>query len=392
MKAQKQKKASERKDFYQFQIADIDKVDPQLAEEQELLKEEKILQHSEKLFMLLNESYSALYENKDSIYEQLSRVKNALEEITTIDSYFENYKNDCESARLIADDLAKGLQSYKSKIEFNPNRLEEILARLSSITALKKKLGRSIDEILEFKTEMERELDNIENLDEKIESKREQVEFEKTNYLKLCLELSEKRKGVARNVEKAVPEILAYLGMPRSRFKVALTFQDDPEGLISHQGKKYQGTAIGMDIAEFFLSTNEGEDVRPLAKVASGGEISRIMLALKSLLAKQGQIPVLIFDEIDIGISGRIAQAVGRKLFELSKFHQVICITHLPQIASMAEHHYFVDKIEKGGRTETKIRKLSANEKAEAIAKLLAGEEVSEAHLKSAQELLENAN
>ncbi|MFQ5751333.1 MAG: DNA repair protein RecN, partial [bacterium] len=170
-----------------------------------------------------------------------------------------------------------------------------------------------------------------------------------------------------------------------------LKYQNDPLGLVSSQGNSYLATATGMDFAEFFVSLNTGEALRPLAKVASGGEISRIMLTLKSIVAKEGQIPVLVFDEIDIGVSGRIAQAVGRKLKELSDIHQVICITHLPQIASMGEHHFSVEKIEKSGRTETLIRKLSPAERTEAIAKLLAGENISETHLNSARELLQDA-
>jgi DNA repair protein RecN (Recombination protein N) len=188
-----------------------------------------------------------------------------------------------------------------------------------------------------------------------------------------------------------IPQILDYLGMSGSRFKVALQYQNDPTGLVELQGQTYKASAIGMDVACFSISTNSGEEIRPLVKVASGGEISRIMLALKSVLAREGQIPVLIFDEIDGGISGRIAQAVGRKLKELAEHHQVICITHLPQIASMGDNHWYVEKAQGAGRTYTSIRKLTAEQRTEEIAKLLAGEKVSQSHLEGARQLIKEA-
>jgi DNA repair protein RecN (Recombination protein N) len=224
-----------------------------------------------------------------------------------------------------------------------------------------------------------------------MESLRGQFENEKKIFSELCKQLSASRREAAARLEQIVPEVLQYLGMSNTRFKVALKYQDDPAGLVSIQGQTYHATASGMDVAEFQIAANKGEELRPLIKVASGGEISRIMLALKSVLASQGQIPILIFDEIDLGVSGRVAQAVGRKLKELSEFHQVICITHLPQIASMGNHHFSVEKIETKGRTETRIRKLNVEERTEAVAKLLAGERISETHLKSARELLQDA-
>lgn len=387
---QKQKTVQERKEYYLFQINEINKVNPLPGEEEDLLREEKIVQHSERLYNLTNELYRILYENENSAFDQLSRVQNGLLELMDIDDKFAECKSDCESATVIVDELAKFLQDYNSNIEFNPERLEKIQNRISELSGLKKKYGRTTEDILELRDEIQIELDSLANLTTNIESLRERIDSEKKRFSVLCLDLSKKRRSAAKNVENIVPDVLSYLGMSGSRFNVALTYHDDPVGLVEHQGKTYRASADGIDFAQFLLSTNVGEDVRPLAKIASGGEISRIMLALKSIMAKEGHIPVLVFDEIDIGVSGRIAQAVGRKLRALSDLHQVICITHLPQIASMGDQHYFVEKFERSGRIETTIRKLSSEERTEAIAKLLAGERVSETHLNSARELLQD--
>ncbi|MFQ5824043.1 MAG: DNA repair protein RecN [bacterium] len=386
-----EKALKEKREFYTFQMNEINKVNPQSDEEENLLKEEKIVQHAERLYNLTSEFYQILYEEDKSVYDQLSRVNSGLNEIQNIDERFAGLTKDCKSALFTVDELAKFFQNYKSNIEFSPDRLEEIQNRLSLLSGLKKKYGQTIEEVLAYRDKIQNDLNSIENLDTRIESLKEEIDSLLKLYFAVCFELSQKRKEVALQLEKVVPDVLSMLGMTESRFKVSFEYQDDPNGLIHLEGRNYRATANGMDIAQFYISSNPGEDLKPLAKVASGGEISRIMLALKSIAAKVEQIPVLIFDEIDMGISGRIAQAVGRKLKEISEFHHIICITHLPQIASMGDHHFSVEKIEVSGRTETHIRKLTSEERTQAVAMLLAGEKISETHLKSARELLEDS-
>ena len=318
-------------------------------------------------------------------------MSNGLRELHEIDAEFQAAQFDCESAKLMVEEISKFLRSYKSNIDFNPQRAEELQNRIAALAGIKKRFGGSLQEAVNAREKMQAELVSLENLDSQIASLKKAMESERKTFSKLCFGLSQKRKSVAKQLDQLVPEVLSYLGMPSVRFKVTLKYQDDPLGVINIQGQDYHATSAGMDFVEFFISTNKGEELRPLAKVASGGEISRIMLALKSLPAKNGRIPVLVFDEIDSGVSGRIAQSVGRKLKELSEFHQVICITHLPQIASMGEQHILVEKVERMGRVETNIRKLTAEERTEAIAKLLAGEKISETHLNSARELLHDA-
>jgi len=387
----KQGLLKEKKEHYTFQINEINKIDPSPDEEEELFKEEKVTQNRERLFHSTNEFYRILYEGEKSVLEQLGRVSNGLRELQKIDQEFRAAQFDCESAKLTVEEISQFLRSYKSNIDFNPQRAEELQNRIAALAGLKKRFGGSLQEAVNVREKMQAELASLENLDSQIASLKKTMESERETFSKLCFELSQKRKNVAKQLDQLVPEVLSCLGMPSVRFKVILKYQDDPLGVINIQGQDYRATSAGMDFVEFFISTNKGEEERPLARVASGGEISRIMLALKSLLAKNGRIPVLVFDEIDSGVSGRIAQSVGRKLKELSQFHQVICITHLPQIASMGEQHILVEKVERMGRVETNIRKLTAEERTEAIAKLLAGEKISETHLNSARELLHDA-
>lgn len=387
----KKRSLEERKEFFTFQVSEINKVSPSEDEETELSKEEKIIQHSEKLFKLTSELYQVLYDQDNAVFDQMNHVGQGLDELGLIDETFATYKSDFESARLIIEELARAFQTYGAKLEFDSDRLEKIQSRLSELAGLKKRLGRTIPEILKFRDEMEAQIRSADNLESEIEAMCKKIESGQQRFSRLCIELSRKRKRIAEELELMIPEVLLCLGMSEARFKVVLKYQDDPQGLVAWRGENYLATRAGMDFAEFLVSLNKGEDLRSLVKVASGGEISRIMLAIKSIAAKQGRIPVLVFDEIDSGVSGRIAQAVGRKLRELSQNHQVICITHLPQIASMAEQHYLVEKVEHSGRTETIIRELDRSQRTEAIAQLLAGEKLSSAHLNSAKELMRDA-
>lgn len=387
----RQQSFREKREHYQFQINEISKIDPSPEEEDRLTAEEKIVQNGERLFKLANELYQILYEDEHSVYELLSRADSGLSELASIDSKFIDFSKEFKNARITVEELATFLQRYESNIAFNPQRLEEIQRRLSDLAGLKKRFGGSLAEILKQREALLTELEGLDTLGAQLESVEKRIVEERKVFSKLCQELSGKRKSAAQNLKTLIPEILHFLGMSNSRFMVELKYHNDPEGWASISGQNYRATATGMDVAEFLVAANKGEEMRPLAKVASGGEISRIMLALKSVVAQKDRIPILVFDEIDIGVSGRVAQSVGRKLRYLSEFHQVICITHLPQIASMGDLHFLVEKEEEGGRTETHIRKLEKEERTLAIAKLLAGERISETHLESARELLEDA-
>jgi DNA repair protein RecN (Recombination protein N) len=217
---------------------------------------------------------------------------------------------------------------------------------------------------------------------------KKQLDAARKQYAELSIELSSQRRRAAADLQDAVPDVLAELGMAGALFEVAVTTQPDDKTFVKIDGRPVRVSATGIDHVEFFISANPGQAPAPLSKVASGGEISRIMLALKSILAERDDIPVLIFDEIDAGISGRVAHAAGRKLQNLAKSHQIICITHLPQIASAGAQHFLVEKNVAGGKSVTAVRQLQKRERPEAIARLLVGETISETHLRSARELL----
>ena len=382
----------EKADYLQFQIEEINKVDPQPGEEEELLGEEKRLAHSHELLENCNRLANMLYEQEGSATDFLGQAIHILNQLQQLDAYFEPLNRDLETALIAIEEVVKSCQSYAAKIEINPERLEEVRARLAEFTRLKKKYATDIEGVLQKREELQNELSRIESLDEEIAGLETQLQEAIGRYREAAVALSEKRQKAASELEQAIPAILAEIGMSGSRFKVQFDLDDDPDSWLTLDDRKVRAFASGIDRVEFYISANPGQPLRPLQKVASGGEISRIMLALKKAIAHSVQVPVLIFDEIDIGISGRVAEAVGRKLRELAETHQIICITHLPQIASAGQTHFLVEKIQSGDQTQTKVRRLAEEEREWAIARLLGGETITEAHLSSARELLQAQN
>lgn len=394
---EKEERLKERKDLYEFQIKEIDAVSPQAGEEDALESGLKILENAEKLFEATSQLHQMLYEGEQAVYGQLVLARNQLEDLAEIDKSFEEPKNECASAVAIIGEVAKFIQSYNSKIEFNPDQLESIRERLGQLAMLKKKYGGSIDAILQHREKIGKEFALAENFESEIRKLQQRIEEARIVCSGSAQRLSTKRRELVGKVNKSVVAELAKLGVANAGFDVFIQNQvlnktDGQAGMqkafVKLGRELYDATPKGIDFVEFHISTNLGEDLKPLAKVASGGEVSRIMLALKSVLAKSERLPVLIFDEIDVGVSGRIAQAVGKSLKSLSQFHQVIAITHLPQIAGLADAHYVVEKIEKKERTITVLRKLSIEERVEEVAKLMSGIEITEAGLEGARELM----
>ncbi|RKY83171.1 DNA repair protein RecN [candidate division KSB1 bacterium] len=380
----------EKHDFLKFQLQEIEQVNPQPDEDLELEREEKLLANSEKLFEYCEHAYQLLYEGEQAIVDKLATVSSLLTELAEIDEQFREQIDVIEATSVNVEEVAKFLQQYRSAIEFNPMRLEEIRLRLSQLAHLRKKFGGPLDFILAEAQRIRDDLTKVENVDEEIEELKLQLDNEKEKFCKLCLKLSRMRQEIAPKLEKAIESVLNSLGMSKARFKVQIEQKEQSDGWVVSDGRTYEATAKGCDFVEFLISPNLGEPLKPLVKIASGGEISRIMLAIKSILAEKDQIPVLVFDEIDIGISGRVAQAVGYRLKELAKTHQIICITHLPQIASLGDVHFAVEKVTHDNRTTTVVKKLTQDERIVEIAKLIGGKKVTEVNLKSAEELLKN--
>lgn len=388
---EREKILKEKRDLYQFQIKEIDAVNPQLNEEEELERELNILENSEKLLELTIEIFTQLYESDDAIYDKLSDIKTKIEELSQIDSSFNEKLDEASNALAQINDIADYVRSYKDNIDLESERLTEIRNRLASLVALKKKYGGSIESIIEHRKKIGEELELVEGFDNKIESLEKEIEILRKECGTASQKLTAKREKAAKEIKKGVEEELTYLGINEAKFETVFGIEPAEENeseYILVKNKKVKFTGRGTDKIEFYLSTNLGEDVKPLQKVASGGEVSRIMLSLKMILAKNDKLPLLIFDEIDTGVSGRIAQKVGQSLKELSRHHQIIAITHLPQIAGLADHHFFVQKFEKEKRSFTSIKKLSSEERINEVAKLLGGEEVTDANLKSAKELM----
>ncbi|MBP1690928.1 MAG: repair protein RecN, partial [Bacteroidetes bacterium] len=368
----KEQQLRERREFSLFQAQEIDAVAPQPGEEARLETDLRILENSERLYAATGELYAQLYEGERSAHDLLVIARNQLHTLAAIDPQFGEAARECSSAEAIVNELAKFIQGYNARVEFAPERLEALRERLGRIVFLKKKYGGSVESILSHREAIGQELELADNFEEVIGKLHAEAESRRQACGVLAERLSVKRHEVARRIDKAIIQELAKLGIPNARFSTRITqtllpLQGKNDGQLPADAVKRGKTAVrlnnrGYDDIEFYITTNAGEEEKPLTKVASGGEVSRIMLALKSILAKSDRLPVLIFDEIDVGVSGRIAQAVGASMKALAGFHQVIAITHLPQIAGFADVHFVVTKQEQRGRAITSLRQLTLDE------------------------------
>ncbi len=382
----------ERKALYDFQIKEIEKANLSSAEEERLIQDKKVLENTEELYQLSSSVYQSLYEGEGSIQERLSVASKEMKRGSELDSRLKEPKESLDSSTIQLRELSRFLESYKDSLQFDPERLEMIRERQNSIGTLKKKYGKSIDEILAYAQKIKEDLNRIESKDLVINRLKEEIESLSTLLKKECLLLSRDRNRRASELAKKIRAALSELGMDKTKFKVQIGLAEDENGLLEIDGSRYSVGEKGMDQVEFLISPNPGEQLKPLAKIASGGEISRIMLALKSILAKADQVFTMIFDEIDVGIGGEVASAVGKSLKKLASSRQVIVITHLQQIASQADHHFKVFKESLKGRTVTKIKQLKEGERVEEIARMISGERIGELALKQAREMIRTSD
>lgn len=387
---EKERLIKEKFELYSFQLKEITEVSPSIEEEEELEKELIILENSAKLTSLTQEIYSNLYDGENPVYDQLIDVFNGLKELGLIDGQFKEKETECNSAVALVQDIAEFVRSYMNKIETDPARLEEVRERIVGFNRLKKKYGGSIKSVLEYKLKISEDIEAATNFDEKIKELNENLKKARSKVGLVAKKISDKRKKGSIKLKEEIEDSLKYLGINHSEFLVSINNKEtvDSENYILIDDKKYNYNNHGYDEVEFFVSTNLGETPKPLVKVASGGEVSRIMLALKTSLAKNDSLPLLIFDEIDTGVSGRIGQKVGMALKKLSNYHQIIAITHLPQIAALAKVHYAVEKHQVENRVLSKVRKLGELERLNEVAKLLSGEVVTETSISTAKELM----
>lgn len=389
----KEESIKEKREIYAFQIKEIDSVSPSVGEDDTILNELNILENSEKLLELTEEVYTKLYDAEPSVIDLLGETKHKLNQLSGIDKSFLESEGECDSALAIVKELADSLRSYKSKIDVDPKETEYKRERLGAINMLKKKYGGSIENIIEHRNKIGKDFELADNFSDAISKIQSEIKALQKSAGEAAEKISLSRKKSAAKIESQVIKSLNQLGISDSSFKVKISKTEadkDSVDFILFNNKKYSYSDTGFDEVEFYISTNIGEDVKPLTKVASGGEVSRIMLSLKTILAKSDKLPVLIFDEIDTGVSGRIAQKVGAALRDLASFHQIIAITHLPQIAGMANFHYSVEKKQIDDRTVSSIRQLDENERINEVAKLVSGEVLTKESIESAKQLILN--
>lgn len=372
---------NEKKEICSFQIKEIDDVSPEEGEEEKLNDELKILENFEKLAELTTEIYQLLYESENSVHDAIVKAQNNLTELTEIDKSFSESLNEAETIMALVNDISSFVRSYKAKVDLDPAQVEEIRERLGSTNLLKKRYGGTVKSVLEHRKKIGEEFALAENFGEKISELNKASNDLREKAGKEAKNISQKRMQVSKKVKSGIENSLKELGISQPEFKTDILNE-------SGEGKSLKFSSTGIDKVEFFISTNPGEDPKPLAKVASGGEVSRIMLSLKSVLAKNDKLPLLIFDEIDVGVSGKIAQKVGNTLKDLSKHHQIITITHLPQIASLADSHYSIEKISKKDRVISSIKKLDEKEQVNEVAKLISGEKITDKSVSTALELI----
>jgi DNA repair protein RecN (Recombination protein N) len=366
-------------DILRFQVGEITAANLQSGEETELEEEKRRLSNVEKLTALSEDAYSLLYDNAESTAATLERAQRKVTELAEFDSQFGEYADGIKSARAVIEDLAFAVRDFRGHLEFSPERLNEIENRLAEITRLKRKYGDSIEAVLEHLRVSDERLQNIETAEFREEELKKKLAEMRLEYINAARELSNMRSAAASRFEKQVELNLQAVALEKARFEVRLDANADADDSF---------TAAGFDRVEFYFSANPGESPKPLAKVASGGEASRLMLILKTTIKASGEQKTAVFDEIDVGIGGRVAEAVGRKLKDLAATQQVLCVTHQPQIASLADLHFIVEKETVDGRTIVKTRGLTAAEQVEEIARMLAGEKITEAARENARSML----
>ncbi|MCY4401517.1 MAG: DNA repair protein RecN [Candidatus Poribacteria bacterium] len=393
-------RSSEReKELLEFEVKELTSANLQEGEEEELTAEISILNNAEELY----ESANLVYEQLDgevrsefdasssggsaSVLESLRDSAKTVAKLTEVDTGLLELSERIASSLYELEDIAMQIRHYAEAVEFNPTRLTEVTDRLELISKFKRRYGSTISEMIEYHADAERKLSDLELGSEKTEELQSQIRELKLTLCELCIALSVKRKKVAERLSALVEKELQELGMEKAEFYTVVQPIEDDSGLLSIDGKQYALRENGMDKVEFLIAPNVGSELRPLARIASGGEISRVMLALKTVLVKVDNIPTVLFDEIDSGIGGKIADVVGKKLKELSQSAQVICITHLPQIARFADRHFLVEKDVVGERTLITAKSLTDAERVTEIARMHGGKET-EVGLAHARELL----
>jgi DNA repair protein RecN (Recombination protein N) len=380
----------EREELRRFQLEEIERVRVEADEEVQLAEEGEILRHAERLQQGAATAHNILYEDSGSVLEQVSQVQKLLADLGRLDTTLRPVAGLLEEIRHQLEDLSLTLRDYSRRIQADPARLQWVEERLDTLSRLMRKYGGSSRSVLAEAEKLRQELAAVASDEAEIGAKEEELERLRQQALSEALELSTGRREAADRLSRSLEESLSSLDMPKCRFSILFEPAKGEDGEAVQVGE-YLLDKNGVDRVVFFFSANPGEDPRPVAKIASGGELSRIVLALKELQAQEGAQETLIFDEVDAGIGGRTADMVGQRLKALARRHQVICITHLPQIACYGDQHYVVRKGVRSDRTTTTLEELTGRERLEEIARMLGGVQVSAKTRAHAHEMLEQA-
>jgi DNA repair protein RecN (Recombination protein N) len=373
-----------RREMLEFQAGEIRKAALSAGEEEALRREKALQANAGRLATLSGEAYSLLYDDETAVVASLGQVYRRIEELGAIDPAFAPYLEARSGIHAQLEDLAFFLRDYRERIQVSPGRLDEIEARLALIERLKRKYGETVEDVIAFGEKCTRDLEDLGQPEERQRQLAGEVSAATREYLEVAERLSKLRRASARDLEKRVSTELTQLAMEKTRFEVRFI----PEETVDTPGDSTVFSELGLESVEFLISPNPGEELRPLARIASGGELSRIMLALKSVASADAKGKTQVFDEVDAGIGGGVAEVVGRKLKRIAGTHQVLCVTHLPQIASLADAHWVVRKRVERGRTLTEVEKLTAADRIGEIARMLGGETVTEAARRHAREMI----
>ncbi|MBT3312464.1 MAG: DNA repair protein RecN [Desulfobacterales bacterium] len=387
-----QLKQVEHVELLEFQKTEILNSEIFPDEDVELEKERILLKNSEAIFIALNESIEELYSSNGSIHERLVGIKNNLSKVGRFAPDLMTNSKEVDNVSYHIEDITENLRKHIQNIHIDENRLEAVEARIDKLIKLKRKYGGSLYNVFNKLNEINNELSEIENIDDQVAGTEKILDGKRDQLVDLVIELSAKRKSAAEVISKEVENELGTLEMPETSFNVALS------SILKDKGKdeylSVDGNIItesGIDKASFLIAPNVGEDLKPLANIASGGELSRVVLAIKAILAKTESLETLVFDEVDAGIGGGVAEVVGKKLSSLSEYHQIICITHLAQIAKFGSHHFRISKHITEGRTKTEIKQMLEDERVEEIARMIGGQKITHATRDHAREILKSA-
>lgn len=381
---------AEREDLLRYQIREIDELAPRAGEHTELIEAREKLRHAEQLASLTGNAEHELYARDQAICEALARVVESVRQAATLDRSLSELADQLASSHLSLEDAARELGSYARSVSADPERLAQFEQRIDAISRLQRKYGGSVESVIEHRERAQTELDQLATSEERIESLERESQNTATQAEVLVKKLSSQRNKAAEKLSRAITKELNSLGMGDARVIVEVEPTPEKEGELSLLGARFSPS--GIDRAEFRIAPNRGEQPQPLQKIASGGELSRAMLAVKRVLAGLGPAGLYVFDEVDAGIGGAVAEVIGRKLQEVSRYHQVICITHLPQIAVFADTHFQVRKRVEKGRTISEITPLNQIQKEEEIARMLGGVKITRKTRDAAVEMLEAAH